>query len=518
MAGERKGKAYEALVKVALDHLLHASVLTGPIHWNVTPTGMTIEPDFTSGPDQNQPQQLFLVTHSGSAKNSDMKFWRNIGELVEAKARLPNTPVVVSILFDAEAKEALKLAQAAAFDGQVVVGDADYGDVIEEWITANAEHLPSDGPGKVARIRQALASTMQFRKAFERFTSDLGKRVGTCDPVLSRLWLQVRARAGVVPRQARTTAARRGLTKALLLDRMPTRASHAPANPPQWVQALGFMKPGISGPRDADLAWLTASSLSTVDLQDLLATTTPGFQSQLLKVRSVGLIAEFESYLSRNLASLQTELGMLAAIEEQYKDPVAGISLPPGVPGPRNVWMFDIVGAILKAKSGRSQAFGYAAFAAASFPGDGLVGNMELGTWCSCFMNQWFNRRADFTAPAKAVRHCARVLSVAIGNLTGPEIATLTSATRAQFLAKELEATLLSHRGVDPIGFLVRRALGNLPYSEERLVGAFSERAGTSGGAGATSVLRVERTIIKWQSVTDQGRDHKKKELCGRAP
>ena len=31
-------------------------------------------------------------------------------------------------------------------------------------------------------------------------------------------------------------------------------------------------------------------------------------------------------------------------------------------------------------------------------------------------------------------------------------------------------------------------------------------------------MLRVKETLIKWQSVTDEGRDHKKKELCGRAP
>jgi len=45
----------------------------------------------------------------------------------------------------------------------------------------------------------------------------------------------------------------------------------------------------------------------------------------------------------------------------------------------------------------------------------------------------------------------------------------------------------------------------------------FAEKAGLGGQAGKTTVAIAKNTLINWQSVSDAGRDHKKKELCGRA-
>src|SRR5438105_11464609 len=88
MAGERKGKTYEALVMVALEELKRRGKLHGEIFWNQKPAAMTIEPDLTIGEDPNEPSIVLLITHSGIAANSNMKFWRNLAELVEAKTVL----------------------------------------------------------------------------------------------------------------------------------------------------------------------------------------------------------------------------------------------------------------------------------------------------------------------------------------------------------------------------------------------------------------------------------------------
>ena len=96
MAGEKKGKAYEALVHVALQELVDAKNLAGPLHWNVTPEAMSIEPDFMTGTDQDNPTTILLLNHSNAAGNSHMKCWRNFGELVEAKTVLSGMPSVLS--------------------------------------------------------------------------------------------------------------------------------------------------------------------------------------------------------------------------------------------------------------------------------------------------------------------------------------------------------------------------------------------------------------------------------------
>ena len=68
MAGEKKGKAYEALVHVALQELVDSKKLAGPLHWNVTPKDMSIEPDFMTGKDLDDPTTILLLSHCGSAE------------------------------------------------------------------------------------------------------------------------------------------------------------------------------------------------------------------------------------------------------------------------------------------------------------------------------------------------------------------------------------------------------------------------------------------------------------------
>src|SRR5438552_2841241 len=127
MAGERKGKTYEALVKVALDCLKGKGKIAGEVFWNEKAAGMTVTPDFTVGPDADHPGHVLLITHSGSAGDSHKKWWRNQGELAECKLRLATVPRVNSVAFDSVIKEDLKKVGLVALDGQLIVGDRPYG-------------------------------------------------------------------------------------------------------------------------------------------------------------------------------------------------------------------------------------------------------------------------------------------------------------------------------------------------------------------------------------------------------
>jgi len=514
VAGERKGIIYEAIVKIALEALVGKRNLVGNIFWNEKPEDMTIEPDLTVGPDKNHPTHVFLVTHSGSAKNSDMKFWRNIGELAEAKVRLQRPARVYSIVFDAVIKEDLKSIQGAAFDGQLVVGDTSYGNALIAWVDASFDMITGTAIIKARKIAEMIAAEplrSVLRVSLAALIKDL-------QGLLSEMWAAARKHTSDRIPRARHTSVRRGLTKALLLDLMPTRGAHTPRVVPAWVTALGFMTPGISGLRDPDLAWLAGSKLSGVSLAELKASASEGFRSQLVKVRSAALIPEYAEFVRRRLSRLRTKTGLLAALLDQHRSPATGIQIPPEVEAPRTVWLFDIIGAIIKAKKGRAQAFGYSVFAKGSSGSRNKIGNMAIGTWCSCFMNQWFNRHPGFSPPAEAIEFCASILSETLADVSDSDIVRLEMEIRAQFLAKELEATLLSHRGFDPIGFLIRKSVRSLQSQDERIPAGFAERMRIGGSSGTTGVLRVKATLIKWQSVTDEGRDHKKKELCGRGP
>jgi hypothetical protein len=194
MAGERKGRTYEALIMIVLLELKHQGKIQGEIFWNQKPQGMTIEPDFTIGKDPDTPEKIIMVTHSGSSKNSDMKFWRNMGELAEAKTLLSTFPRVYSVAFDSVIKEDLKRLQYAAFDGQLIVGDSSYGNAIQNWVDINHINLPPKGIDKVEYIQRLLSKDREFIKIMRAFTQDLEFLIEQKQSELDELWQMERKR------------------------------------------------------------------------------------------------------------------------------------------------------------------------------------------------------------------------------------------------------------------------------------------------------------------------------------
>jgi len=536
MAGERKGKAYEALLKVVLEDLLADGIIKGSLFWNEKPVGMTIEPDFTIGKDPNNPSHVFLVTHSGSAKDSEKKFWRNIGELAELKTRLPTLPLAVSVAFDSVMKADLKAIQDVVFDVQLVVGDSDYGSELQAWIDAHASGLPKDSDEKVAAIRAEIRDRPQgavIRKLAMRLAKDVRSVLLQARPRLPTLWALARTHHGTVPAIARDTFVRRGMMKAALLGTMPDRrltVSPAAAKLTEELRLArnqDISRASLVGPKlaDRDLVWLATSKLSGEDINSLVNTYgSDGFRRQILKVRSVAVLPHLMAYTAANLARLKTTKGMLAALQKLHANPGTGLNLPASVPVPVTLWMFDIVGAIVKAGTGKAQDFGYSTFAKHSAAARSRIGNMDIGTWCSCFMNQYFNRQPEFSPPAGAVEFCAHVLAEALSGTTQVTLAAAKDQIREQYIRKELEVGLLTHRGFDPVGALLAERLSRIGLtSEEITVQAGFAEAGAADGlnvharSSGSTLLAVGKTGISWQSAHDSHTNDKRKELCGRA-
>ena len=521
MAGEKKGKTYEAIVKIALDRLATKGAFKGAVFWNERPAGMTIEPDFTIGPDKDHPTHAFLVTHSSAAGNSHMKFWRNMGELAETKSALTVVPDVYGIAFDSEIKEDLISVQGAAFDGQLVVGQRSYGDTLTAWVDEHVDSLPVNAAEKADAIDGWAKTDATVRNLIDALVKDLAHVLAARQPALDQLWLQHRTRPRTVAPTARDTFYRRGFTKAMVLGLPPGQLVKPLAGDWGWAVPLGLARKGISNYRvvDEELLWLARSPLKDVDPAKWPGSfVSQGFRDQVQKVRSVSLLSEFQAYVLRHLADLKRAAGIKRHLLALHADPASGLSLPPGVPAPTNVWLFDYVGALLKAKAKRAQAFGYSAFSSHPQANSSTVGSMNVGTWCTCFMNQFFNRKAGFVPPSAAIDFVAEVLSETLTNFSVSTISGLAHEIQERYVAKELVAVLFTHRGFDPIGALLRSRPELAHATEERIQAGFAERCLDTGRSASTGVLRIGSTLINWQSATEEGRDHKKKELCGRAP
>ena len=516
MAGERIGKTYEAILKVVLDRLIVDQPELGSVYWNEVPEGISVVPDFSLGQSKNFPSVVFLVTHYGTSGASHKKSWRNLGELCELKTFFTNPPRVYNIIFDSIMKDGMKTIQETIFDGQLIVGDTEIGPRLETWVVNNDLVLPTD------QEERANAIARSTDPEIINLLNTLKKMITLCmtvpDTSISSLWKMEHAREKQTAPVAQDTHFRHGYAKRLLMGNAYTNGKVNPlAN---WLVPLGLAKKSIGGYKicDPDVLWFLSTPYADSYQKIISPCVTTGFLAQLHKVRSFSLIEAQCEYVVKHLEKLKTPSGMYQCLLQQHQDPYSDIVLPDGVIPPKHMWMYDFIASLIRARAGKVHAFGYSFFAHHPEAAKTMVGQATLGDWCSRFINQYFARAAKFSVPDGTVEFVALVLSEQLSNFSSSDIIQLKNGIVEQFIKKEYEATFLAHRGFDPL--LAIMIGGNVinPRSDVCTIrSCFAEKAGLSGQAGKTTVVKCKKTIINWQTATDAGRDHKRKELCGRA-
>jgi hypothetical protein len=437
MAGEKKGKAYEALTKLVLEDLKADGKLKGRIFWDERPEAMTIVPDLTIGRSANAPDFCLLVTHSESSKNSTFKSWRNLGELSECKVFLPSPPTVLSIIFDSSVYPVLKRLGDASFDGQLIVGDLPYGKKLLKWMEKHFKSLPKDKNEKVDSLRDLSSNDEGVHIIIGHFKDDVEKLLKRSTPEpLRRIWEMEKRRKFYKSPTAKDTFVRRGLCKLLLLADLDS-ALHLYSGKrvkqddlPDYVYDLGLASRAIgrASPTDTDIANLVVlfdeNAIRRL-LKESKYVTTQGFWNQLEKVKNIALLDTLMDYILENRDDLITQRGMLRSLEALHTNPLHGIVVPKGISNPKNVWLFDVIGALIKAATNKAQDFGFSTFSKHRDAKSSKIGTMWVGDWCTCFFNQYLARRSGFKVPAPALRHAALVLSESLASVEGCEAKTL---------------------------------------------------------------------------------------------
>lgn len=524
MAGEKKGKAYEALVHLALQDLVTSKKLNGPLHWNVTPESMSIEPDFITGKNPDDPKTILLLTHSGSSKESEKKMWRNFGELIEAKTILPSLPSVYGLTFGI-IKTDLELIQQNAFDQFVWVRKDTHPWAIDldGFVSSSVKSFPKGKENQTEFIRDELKkASFNVKSAFDQLKALLETMYKTNSVALNKMWEDHRHRPIPIAPGARVTFIRRGASKLYLFpdhkEAYNCFKSALPfASPVENLAPLGLVERRPSG-------WLPTKNAEVISCVKLLSAedctslfddnvSTDGFRHQAAKVRDSSLIAVYADWCSANWSKLTTPAGMKKILLKLHKNPVSELSIPPGCTPPKHVWIMDVLGAIIRAHTNKSQGFGFSSFANHPSANSSMIGNMNIGTWTSCFMNQFFNRKSSFNAPMKAIDYTAQVLSE-----YAAQAASMTVEPQQllnQYLSKEYEAVYLTHRGFEPLWGLISARVK--PVKKLRIRTCYAEAAGLKGVSGSCSLAISNNTLINWQSAHGSHTNDKKKELCGRA-
>ena len=550
MAGETKGKTYEAIVKIALDRLVSKDMLKGSVFWNERPASMTIEPDFTIGPDKDRPTHVFLVTHSGSAKDSEKKFWRNIGELVESKVRLPQAARVYSIAFDSTIKEDLKALQAAAFDGQLLVGEATYGNALLAWADDAQGALPKKGSDTVDGIRDAMIGTSSLanpKRWVHQLAEDIGKLVATRRVDLDELWEAERARTHGKAPTAKTTFLRRGVGKLLLIndlklvDRSGVISKGVPKAEVVLLKSLGLGAATLVGGRitDPEMLW-ALGGLPRAQLELLHASrANPRMAEWIETIKSLPALEPQLVFVVNNWSSLIEAKGLYAALKQCHKSPSA-IAPTLIAAASKRVWLFHLLIEWIKECEGSRTSFGLGPLVEEidQLSSDtthrdtirNLLGrapnwqakrSVELGLtdWHSTPSKQHFDFGDD---------DLARVADVLARRLARCKKPGLTDKEKLVLgvVQTVFEAKLLTYRNFKPFEVLLEAALksADLKGSVQPAVRSCFAEVATAAGveldprSSGTTVMRVKNSLINWQSAHDSHTNDKRKELCGRAP
>ena len=545
MAGERLGRFYEAVVVVALKQV--SSVKASHVFWDEPVSVLSKRPDVIVGTSLESPRAILLVTHSGSAKESNRKYWRSVCEFVEAKSLLETLPGVINVVFDDVIKPDIAALFTYSFDASISVASLPAAVELLKWSKNLAPQLPKEKLAQEQFVMEALAALPtrslvasaigELRNALEHALAAAAK---------GRDLVTVRKRDGTSSAAPRTTGLRRGVAKALLLDDPTdiwgTRGKRSV--PPHYMQ-LELFSQSIAGPilADPDLLWIKSGI--DRELAERLIKSAPRQQMNvwLEPLRNLSTLERQHAYVFEHWGSLCTPKGLLDHLKATSAAPFlvktfGGAYVPPG-------WLFEYLRELVKANAGRKTAWGWSVLIsdlqrAETDPGYRKFVARSVGVpegeldddWSgyrtvTYALPEWImgNSRQNFPLRATDLPRTAYVFAPHVANVDPSKLAQLKSQITEFYIANYLEAKLIQYRNFDPLRDLVEAALtrARLPYKVvERFPSAFVERALAAGArlnvrTGCTEVVQTSSTLVAWQSISEQGRDHKTKELIGRA-
>jgi hypothetical protein len=524
MAGEQKGIAYEALTKLILDDLKKSGYFTGMIFWEERPEGMTINPDLTIGNDPNSPHTLILISHGGSAKESNRKYWRNCGELVEAKLFLPKAPKVVSLFFDAIIKPEIKKVAAETFDGELIVGDRPYGEELQSWIDANLIRFPKDRDKKVEFLRESMRADSKLRKLYEQLRKDLEALLTSkISRHLKVLWSHERKRKRALSPVRKETYVRRGLSKLLIFEdidlglRLYSGIRVNQNELPAYVYDLGLASKAIGRAQPTDTEILNAVSTVGVHKARKVLMGAPvemleGCLTNLRNAPHFNLISQYVVDEFNELCDAEKLKKALRLLHEKPESLVEKYEIPPNWP-PKSVWLFDFILQLLKHSGGNANSYGYAQMARRIEKDPGMP--PARNRIYTIVLSDWLLRRDKEALPCSVLGSYAKLLSADLGEIGRCGVKELIQTLKESLFTNLIEVKLCTYRGFDPLGDLVSQIIPAVRV--KRIQACFAEKALGGGQGGKTTLLQSKSTLINCQSCSDAGRDHKKKELCGRA-
>jgi hypothetical protein len=544
MASEKRGIFYEALIFAALNSLKSESRISGEIFWNQTPSKMDIDTDITIGEAVNAPEIVILVSHCTSEHNSDMKFWRNMGELREVKLNLGPEVKVICILFDDIFKVNLLAIQPYAFDGFLNIGSSVYGSEILSFAGKYQNKVPDTRDEKIQYVKDSFIDDSKLKGIFLQLKDDLSDLIQNSTSNLVELWDEVKKNLDQkLPNRiptARKTSLRRGLAKSLLFDTTPK---------PNEVLSkvyveLGLAVPSVLGPILADLEILDAANLLRDEEFESLRNRFMSMDEFFVLIMPLRQISKFSImwiYVEKNWQSMLDPKLLLTELLKTHKNPYLILKLEDSIDDfVLSGWLLIFLITLIKTTSGKRMDYGYSKIVNQIDEIEdsekkkiilNILENTESKYRSSRTieygMRDWIfgDYRNNFTLLAGELALISSVLSKKLNTDIGTVFPkSMQLQTKEYLISDSIETKLLSHPKFQPLKQLLidwfekyeifYEDISYFPSPIRLLAVASGEKINIR--AASTNVILTKKTLIRWVSVSNDGKDHKCKEYCGK--
>jgi hypothetical protein len=499
MAGENRGKAVEVVVRLAIQGLLGAGLpKKATVVWDDSAPPLAWKPDIFVSPQGRFPGLLVLVTFSGSETDSRQKFWRNLCEYFDARTKIPSI-CAVSVLAGARVRERLLETQNHIFNGVVQLEDLADPKLVAKWLSL----LTRKGMDPEALLVEAQGLA-KVDGAFRRFVATVGQAIRDAigaAPSLDPTFWSLGGRTHVrLPGEHAPTHYRRGVAKSLLFDDQELTLLKLGKKLPRVPRHAGLVRAGILSQSLAGSALVDEEVRFAVSCLPNLSSTLKlgvtdvgvsarqrlwelgGLESALHWCRDNWVICSDKKFVARKLqenrAGQPTPHIFYAALK-------ATLAIRLGKQG--QAWLEDAAD-----QSGEMRSI--------------LVG----------LILPKFERGAA-GLPAHVAKAVAEALSKRTAKCSALSDKDIDSAM-SEYVSGEIENRLVCH-GIDAVETIVCDALSTagIAWQRGRLPSGLAERLGyPERDLGTGGIVAGSTTFVHWKTVTDQGRDHKVKELFAR--
>ena len=544
MADEILGNCYELITEIAL--LDYSSVLKKgeSIFTQETPVGIGIIPDIIIGKSIEKPRVLLQVHHTRAERASEKKFWRNIGEYVDARNVLGSSVRIVTVAFDSGQKRRLSVAATNLMDGFLEVDRETYGSTLLNFAKVLEKEIEAKKIKEDKRLTHAKnrlkgdRGTIQCLKAIAADLDGLLKHASTSGANWSATYNSIQSNRGTprIPSRNLTTL-RRGLGKLLPVDDEPllrtllqSVRTGKRANWPTYFFQIEVANRSIGGgvlnnpysgsgavPRNVEghpgyeIKRMTElfTDDQIVSYWKRLRSCTASITQACAGIREADEFDLYHKFVVDNFNILSTPAGMEQALQDCFKDPDKVLSTSLGFKNPsgKGVWLFDYVMTAIKAQTGRQQGYGYTQLGAdAGF-------RFEVAATGGVVISPYIQRKKSLRTDI--LKGVSMALAHKLSALTENWFKLNKDVIGRFYLQGLFEDKIYKTAAFDPALTVLQDALTGTTYTRNNRHSTFLT-AFTGKGAATCDVIEYGDHRIMWQSASLQGDDHKTKELCGR--